>query len=1033
MPSRQTTLLAHLAPKQRRARGEGSADGSSASSSRGVRRLRRARSESEGSHAMDAIGLGSAEDSAPAPLTQRRVLRRKVVDDDDQVGGAGSSTDDDDEPVKAGRKAALETLQKVRRKQREDDKVDDEIEIFPSPTSPRHAARLKRDGRVRQPTQAMENESDSQSTSSSVIIVETQPVQPAVHKFSRKGKEKQQYDESDDDDVIPIDPVPSTSVRGSRNRPTQYGKGRSQVSRGTQARAQSRGLRFKRTVSELSIELPRLSQEDRAKYVRWKPRTLQAASSLLDADSAVIEPRITDRSDITNGKLGAAQPVGTPRPYLPDLGEVEELVDVAADPPGTVNFPDEIKDVNVSADPDTAVKAADAVEPPIDHTDASGPVAAQPEQSQTKAPHVPDPPTNESPLTILPGFEETRLTTATQAELALADSAAPDKSINSLDNTPAEPGPVLNLEDDDLDILTEHGGSPTKVDSIEPASAEVAMSREGDSAQHSPAADISRQTSSLPMPVAEYPLKQDGSLNQQQVIDSDGGSHDAPLNLPSKGVSVRQTLAEPISDSDGEKAVTKNSRPATGQQVSMENSAGRGRKNATKRKHTINRSESADSDRMPRKRKAKPKSAAIIDSDSEAEIQPKSGRVQSSKTSRPGPSATNGKAAKPKKAIRDPEEEDSVQTEDEGDMLDQLKMDEPERFKSDTRLRQKKETTFQRKIRKLKAKREGKVVSSSGSGSDTATSDSAEDSQFSGPDEESFIVPDDGTAMTVELPTMFSMDSAQTPEFKFKVVFHYLVVLVMRGKKALPLSAKDSKYFRPQLHYWRDRMRGFRDFRVRSQIWRSNLVKAMEKYPIFDVEELAFTETGCDACHIRGRISRYRVTLDGLPYDKQTHEPLDSGSESESSTDSGDDEAVSRRLPRSLIMGRFCKARAEVFHQLTHWEDELYHRIQGYYRDLLRAKYKRIESDSERSTSSGVTDSDPEETQKRKRKRAERRERTAARVAKLRKKALPKDHKDVDKVLEWMDQMGWQTKDFRWIQQLEDRSDQLEHDKRKDE
>lgn len=112
------------------------------------------------------------------------------------------------------------------------------------------------------------------------------------------------------------------------------------------------------------------------------------------------------------------------------------------------------------------------------------------------------------------------------------------------------------------------------------------------------------------------------------------------------------------------------------------------------------------------------------------------------------------------------------------------------------------------------------------------------------------------------------------------------------------------------------------------------------------------------------------------------------------------------------VPGRHCKTRAQLYHALCHWEDNLYHRICGYYRDLLRAKHKPVPSDSEASTSSGPdSESDPEEQQVRRQDRERRRARTQQRVRKLRQRGpLPKEYRDVDRVTEWMDTVGYQNK-----------------------
>lgn len=95
--------------------------------------------------------------------------------------------------------------------------------------------------------------------------------------------------------------------------------------------------------------------------------------------------------------------------------------------------------------------------------------------------------------------------------------------------------------------------------------------------------------------------------------------------------------------------------------------------------------------------------------------------------------------------------------------------------------------------------------------------------------------------------------------------------------------------------------------------------------------------SGCDACHISMRYSKYQVRLEGDPYDRETHEPLEVDSEEErekekkkkakakrkagrvrdgtdpSSSESEDGEA------RLFHMGKYCCARAKVYHAMSHW------------------------------------------------------------------------------------------------------------------
>lgn len=121
-------------------------------------------------------------------------------------------------------------------------------------------------------------------------------------------------------------------------------------------------------------------------------------------------------------------------------------------------------------------------------------------------------------------------------------------------------------------------------------------------------------------------------------------------------------------------------------------------------------------------------------------------------------------------------------------------------------------------------------------------------------------------------------------------------------------------------------------------------------------------------------MSSFQVHLEGEPYNKDTHEP---------DSDEDDEGEV-------YTMGKYCHRRAQAFHALCHWENELHDKIRGYYHDLLRAMKKPVPDDSEAS------DSDDD-----------RRARTAARIQRLQKTKLP-SKVDIDKVLVWMDARGYQ-------------------------
>ncbi|KAK4688873.1 hypothetical protein P7C73_g1224, partial [Tremellales sp. Uapishka_1] len=380
-----------------------------------------------------------------------------------------------------------------------------------------------------------------------------------------------------------------------------------------------------------------------------------------------------------------------------------------------------------------------------------------------------------------------------------------------------------------------------------------------------------------------------------------------------------------------------------------------------------------------------------------------------------------------KPSVEDPDEGGAV-TEEESDAVHDLELDEPERFKKTTRLRKRKETAFQRNLRKLKEKKAGIVADTTEEDSEantvkSYTSDSAADSLASEPGSEDFIEDDGGHVQDGLLPHEFSRGAAQTPEFKFKVVFQYLLLLVIKGPKILPLKGEDAEYLVPYLRDQQRKMEGIRNGSVRGQIWRPELVRALETFPRLEMEELEEVEDGCDICHMK-RSSRLRAHLGGRTYDPKTHELYDSDSESDTSVD---------KLPQNLLMGRFCAARVKTFHRLSHWEHVLYNQIRKYYRELLRAKYKPVPEDSLASSSDTDPDSDVDEVKLRREDRKKDRLLMKTRLEVVRRRGrLPEEYRDVNKVTEWMEDMGYQNKEYRWIEGLIGQSQEIERDHRRD-
>lgn len=439
--------------------------------------------------------------------------------------------------------------------------------------------------------------------------------------------------------------------------------------------------------------------------------------------------------------------------------------------------------------------------------------------------------------------------------------------------------------------------------------------------------------------------------------------------------------------------------------------------------------DSEDSDLPARAQKSKQRKAA------DAGKQSKKITNSGSKRGRPGRSSPESRKKphqkrKKKDRYRDPDDSDNISAEtEEEDMLAELQQDEPERFNSSTRLRTRpKETAMQRNIRKLANRRKGIEESTTPEESSEEDDSSESGTVFdsSSDDSEDFIVDDGGLVEDGLLPHEFSLNSAQTPEFKFKVVFQYFVLLVVKGPKILPLRGEAAEYMLPQLEDLRRKLKGWRDSRVRSQIWRAPLVSALQKYPQFIDSRLDYAHEYCDACNRHNYKSVYRVELKGKPYNRETFQALKTvSSESSEESDSSSSAEPSSKSPRVFISGSMCRRRTKAYHKLSHWEHNLWTMIRGWYTNMLRAKAVAVSSDSG-SSAGEATDSDSDGMAERRRQRQRRRRRVEGEVIALKRKPLPKAHKDVDEVTQWMDTMMYTNTAWKWMEQLIKEGEQLD-------
>ncbi|KAH7926318.1 hypothetical protein BV22DRAFT_1033035 [Leucogyrophana mollusca] len=322
--------------------------------------------------------------------------------------------------------------------------------------------------------------------------------------------------------------------------------------------------------------------------------------------------------------------------------------------------------------------------------------------------------------------------------------------------------------------------------------------------------------------------------------------------------------------------------------------------------------------------------------------------------------------------------------------VDDIADDIDENHIIESRLRARgKETPYQKNLEKLKRRKRGQAESepsdaSESEGSNVTPFDGArphrsEDDSSSGSeepqsqDEESFIVEDDENGpQATQLPVAYSMSTHQDLTHQFKIICQLFVHMAVRPKferrTFMEQMLRVEEYFSVPLQITRRKLSGIRDSMVTSSVWRPSFKKPLEIYPEFELVYLDFSVPQCDACHLGGRVSTLLGRVSGIPYNRLDFEPEDVSDEENSDSNSSDSDGESSSSVREFHLGRFCAARTRVFHAFNHWEYSLYKSLLNEI-DAVRNKDKAF-----------------------------------IKTAYFGGAKPPKDLKDPDKVMDWLDQ-----------------------------
>lgn len=332
--------------------------------------------------------------------------------------------------------------------------------------------------------------------------------------------------------------------------------------------------------------------------------------------------------------------------------------------------------------------------------------------------------------------------------------------------------------------------------------------------------------------------------------------------------------------------------------------------------------------------------------------------------------------------------------ESDDNLLDEV--NEADIIQSRFRNRQKR-TTFQTRLNDLKKKKLGLKLSES---SDEQANDdeviSDQDSQQedgdgsnSDNDTDDFVVQDDGSVIP-DLPVAFSRHSHQDTRHDFKVVcqlFVHLAMMPMDERRAyMEEMLKDEHYFSVPFQVIRRKISGTRDS-IASSVWRRDFKGKLERYPDLTMMKLDFAVPHCDACHLGGRQSTVTGWLKGIPYDNLSFEPMINESDSEDLELEDENANVT-----SFSLGRFCAARAQIFHRLSHWNYHLYRTLSEEI-DLAQQPRRKRAYDT---------------------------------LGYARNLPPPKDTSNPDEVMEWLDRRGTVSAEWQKLRELLERASNLD-------
>ncbi|KAJ2369068.1 hypothetical protein H4S01_001222 [Coemansia sp. RSA 2610] len=172
------------------------------------------------------------------------------------------------------------------------------------------------------------------------------------------------------------------------------------------------------------------------------------------------------------------------------------------------------------------------------------------------------------------------------------------------------------------------------------------------------------------------------------------------------------------------------------------------------------------------------------------------------------------------------------------------------------------------------------------------------------------------------LPEEFSQMDLQT---SFKTYVQYLVHWICNDREKLAISSDIARYFYLGYITVARVIDSVELSVVASSVWLDDFRTDLYRYPEYRIAYIQATP-GCQACHFRdNRTATFRVTFSGTPYKRITLMPPHgdaletSDDQDETDTDSVASVGSQPERPPKYNVGKTCKLRSEICHQLHHY------------------------------------------------------------------------------------------------------------------